>query len=217
MAIEGFQPVFVPDNHQVAIAPVVLRQPDLSVKGGIDRIARMQGQVNPLVTAAAPGTEGRIDLALPGAAITAQGIYDPERYLRRKIVQRSMVGIGFIVVPAFGKHLLGNKIGRILPIVPGIVGEQQDLDMLIRRSNRVHDGFFARIGRMQGFHARTGNQHFGTLPGHPGQIHLRIGTHCQQEGQQGQEFPHRQLIWHQTSLPAKRGFPPPSLPAVPPK
>ena len=84
MRIESFQAIGVPEHHQVAVTAHVVRDADLSVKGGSDGRSRRKGKVNALVPATVPIPEEGARRSFIRAAVRVQGIYYPDGELVRE-------------------------------------------------------------------------------------------------------------------------------------
>ena len=144
VAVIGLQPVVVADDHQIAVAAlVVLRDAHAAAEGGVYRIAHLQRQVHALVLAPAPRAvfAARVYRTLIGAMVAGQRVdeVDHHRFGHSRHVDL-LVGKERRRVPVFleNRAVFGHL--AVEDVFPAVVAVQYHLHGVVFRGQGVEHG-----------------------------------------------------------------------------
>ena len=140
MGIESFQTIVMTYDDKISECTPIFRHAYLSGKCGIYRIACLERQIDSLMTTATAYSELTpiIYGALERTVILVKAVDKPYRPLRRKILLFNAVRIGLSLIPMVIKNTCDLLKSRSLVIMPGIIGMENDLNMLIRRIQSIN-------------------------------------------------------------------------------
>ena len=131
VAVVGLQPVVVADDDQVAVAAHRLRDAHAAAEGGVDRVAHLERQIDPLVAASPAHAElaARIDRTLVGIVESRRGVHEGDDHRLGNVgLRHAAVREERFRIPVLLEDRAVLSHFAVADVFPGVVAEEYDVE-----------------------------------------------------------------------------------------